>query len=149
MLRALPLLLSASVAVAGPPDGLIVVPGDADVPTTVAALRSAVEAKGLTIVAEVDHAAAAQAAGLELAPSVLLIFGNPKVGTPLMQAAPTAGLDLPLKVLVYADAAGTHLAYTEPTWIAARHGAGAATTVSTMARALPALVAKAADAAAD
>ena len=63
-------------------------------------LEAVLQAKGVKVFARVDHSAEAQAAGLALPPTQLLIFGNPKAGTPLMQAAPTIGLDLPMKVLV-------------------------------------------------
>ena len=86
-------------------------------------LAAAVAGKGLTIFARVDHAAGAAQVGLELAPTELLIFGHAKGGTPLMQAGQTAGIDLPLKALVWQDGAGkTWLSYNDPAWIAARHG---------------------------
>jgi uncharacterized protein (DUF302 family) len=77
---------------------------------------------GMTIFAEIDQASAAAAAGLTLLPMRLLIFGDPAVETPLLLAAPTAGIDLPLKMLVWTDAAGSvWLAYNDIGWIAARH----------------------------
>ncbi|MEQ8294079.1 MAG: DUF302 domain-containing protein [Roseovarius sp.] len=80
-----------------------------------AALEQAVEGAGATVFAKVDHGAGAEGAGLELGASQLLIFGNPQLGTPAMQANPLAGLYLPLKVLVYEDAGGqVWLAYEEP-----------------------------------
>ncbi|MEQ8877258.1 MAG: DUF302 domain-containing protein [Phycisphaerales bacterium] len=86
-----------------------------DVEATMAALEQAVEGAGATVFAKVDHGAGAEGAGLELGASQLLIFGNPKLGTPAMQANPLAGLYLPLKVLVYEDADGqVWLAYEEP-----------------------------------
>ena len=85
------------------------------VPATMDALVAAVEGAGATVFARVDHAGGAQAAGMELAASQLLIFGNPKLGTPAMQDEALAGLYLPLKVLVYEDAEGrTWLAYEDP-----------------------------------
>jgi uncharacterized protein (DUF302 family) len=88
-------------------------------------LAAAATAKGLTVFARVDHAAGAAAVGLPLRPTQLLVFGNAKGGTPLMQAAQTIGIDLPLKALVYEDAAGkTWLAYNDPAWLAQRHGLG-------------------------
>lgn len=96
-----------------------------DVPTTVQRLQQAVSARGAKVVATVDHAAAAKAEGLSLRPTVLVIFGNPKLGTPLMQSAQTAGLDLPLRVLVWEDAAGaTQIGYLPPAVLAGRHGIG-------------------------
>jgi uncharacterized protein (DUF302 family) len=86
-------------------------------------LGTAVEAKGMTVFARIDHAAGARQAGLELAPIELLIFGNAKGGTPLMQANPVVGIDLPLKALVWRDGRGTvWLTYNDPHWIARRHG---------------------------
>ena len=82
-----------------------------------------VRAKGMIAFAHIDHAAGAAAVGLSLRPTELLIFGNARGGTPLMELAQTAGIDLPLKVLVWQDASGiTWLSYIDPTWIAKRHG---------------------------
>jgi uncharacterized protein (DUF302 family) len=86
-------------------------------------LEAAVKAKGLTVFARIDHAEGASAAGLSLRPTEVLIFGNAKGGTPLMQAEQTIGIDLPLKALVWQDAAGeTWLSLNDPAWLAARHG---------------------------
>ena len=87
------------------------------------------------------HAAGATSAGLELRPTTLVVFGNPVAGTPLMQAVQTAGIDLPLKALVWQDAQGAvHLTYNDPVWIAARHGLdrGAEQAVAAMAAGLAA-----------
>lgn len=90
-------------------------------------LEAAVKSKGMTVFARIDHAAGAAEVGLALRPTELLIFGNAKAGTPLMQAKQTIGLDLPLKALVWQDASGaTWLSYDEPTWIASRHEGDAA-----------------------
>jgi uncharacterized protein (DUF302 family) len=89
-------------------------------------LEAQLKAKGLKVFARIDHAAAAADVGLELRPTELLIFGNPKAGTPLMQEGQTLGIDLPLKVLVWADEADVvWLSYNEPRWLIARHGLGA------------------------
>lgn len=86
-------------------------------------LEAAVKGAGATVFARVDHAAGAASVDLELAPSQLLIFGNPKLGTPAMQGGATAGLDLPLRVLAYEDAAGVvHVVYHDPATLAATHG---------------------------
>ncbi|SLN61635.1 camphor resistance protein CrcB [Roseovarius albus] len=86
-----------------------------DVAGTMDALEAAVTGAGATVFARVDHAGGAQKVGQELAPSELLIFGNPKLGTPAMQDDPLAGLYLPLKVLVYQDAEGqVWLNYEDP-----------------------------------
>jgi uncharacterized protein (DUF302 family) len=82
-----------------------------------------VRAKGMIAFAHIDHAAGAAAVGLSLRPTELLIFGNARGGTPLMELVQTTGIDLPLKVLVWQDASGvTWLSYNDPTWIAKRHG---------------------------
>jgi uncharacterized protein (DUF302 family) len=89
---------------------------------TMRRLQAEVEAKGLTVFARVDHAAGAAAVGLSLRPTELLMFGNAKGGTPLMQAIQTIGIDLPLKALVWQDASGdTWLSYNDPSWLAKRH----------------------------
>ena len=90
---------------------------------TMSRLEAAVKAKGMTVFARIDHAAGAAEAGLSLRPTDLLAFGDARGGTPLMQAAQTIGLDLPLKVLVWQDASGvTWLSWNDPGWLARRHG---------------------------
>ena len=85
-------------------------------------LEAGIRAHGMKIFARIDHAAGAAEAGLELRATELIIFGNARGGTPLMQSAQTVGIDLPLKALVWADASGTTwLSYNEPGWIAHRH----------------------------
>jgi uncharacterized protein (DUF302 family) len=87
-------------------------------------LEAEIKAKGMTVFARVDHAAGAKEAGLELRPTEVLIFGSAK-GTPLMQADPTIGIDLPMKVLVWQDAAGkTWISYNDPDYLAVRHRLG-------------------------
>jgi uncharacterized protein (DUF302 family) len=104
-------------------DGLTTVPSMLGPQETMDRLEAAVRGKGLTVFARVDHAAGARAVDLVLRPTELLVFGNARGGTPLMQAAQTAGIDLPLKALVWQDADGkTWLSYNEPRWIEARHG---------------------------
>lgn len=96
-------------------DDITKVPASGDVAATMDALEAAVTGAGATVFARVDHAGGASSVGMELADSQLLIFGNPKLGTPAMQADPLAGLYLPLKVLVYADGDGkVWLAYENP-----------------------------------
>ena len=104
-------------------------------------LEAEIRAKGMSVFARVDHAAGAAEAGLELRPTNLIIFGNARGGTPLMQASHTAGIDLPLKALVWQDAAGkTWLSYNEPSWIVQRHGLGVrAEIIDKMAAALSAM----------
>jgi uncharacterized protein (DUF302 family) len=85
-------------------------------------LEAEIRAQRMTLFARIDHAAAATEVGLTLRPTELIIFGNARGGTPLMQAAQTIGIDLPLKALVWEDAAGkTWISYNEPKWIAQRH----------------------------
>lgn len=105
-----------------------------------------VRAKGMSVFAHIDHAAGATAVGLSLRPTELLIFGNAKTGTLLMESAQTLGIDLPLKALVWQDASGTAwLSYNDPAFLAHRHGMDGAdnTTVNAMAAALKALASKA------
>jgi uncharacterized protein (DUF302 family) len=91
-------------------------------------LETAVKAKGMTVFARIDHAAGAAAVGLALRPTEVLIFGNAKGGTPLMQSVQTIGVDLPLKALVWQDASGnTWLSYNDPDWLAKRHELGGET----------------------
>ena len=107
-------------------------------------LQAEVRAHGMTVFARIDHAAGAAEVGLTLAPTELIIFGNARGGTPLMQSVQTVGIDLPLKALVWEDASGTTwLSYNEPSWIAQRHGVtNAAPVVSKMTAALSAMSAK-------
>jgi len=113
-------------------------------------LEAAIRAEGMTVFARIDHAAGAAQAGLELRPTELIIFGNVRGGTPLMQSVQTAGIDLPLKALVWEDASGaTWLSYNEPSWIAQRHGvANAEPVVSKMSAAISAISRKATEKAA-
>jgi len=123
-------------------NGLTTIASQHSVKTTVDRLESAAKAKGLTIFARIDHAAGAASVGLPLRPTELLIFGNARGGTPLMQLAQTIGIDLPLKALAWEDAAGkTWLSYNEPAWLAARHGVKeqGAPVANTLANAIAAL----------
>lgn len=113
-------LAAVAVCVAALPtfasnDDIVKVRSSGDVATTMDRLEAAVNGAGATVFARVDHAAGAAKVEMELAPAQVLIFGNPKLGTPAMQDDPLAGLFLPLKVLVYQDGAGqTWLAYEDP-----------------------------------
>ena len=109
-------------------------------------LQAEIRAQGMTVFARIDHAAGAAEVGLTLPPTELIIFGNARGGTPLMQSAQTVGIDLPLKALVWEDAAGaTWLSYNEPGWITQRHSvANVEQVVSKMAGALSAMSRKAA-----
>lgn len=93
--------------------------GDSD--QVEARLREALDAHGLQLFARIDHATGAGKADVELQPNVLLIFGNPSVGTPLMQADPHVGIELPLRMLIWQDADGTHVGYLDPRELADRY----------------------------
>jgi uncharacterized protein (DUF302 family) len=104
-------------------DGLTTIASALGPAETVSRFEAAIAQKGMTLFARIDHAAGAAEIGLSLRPTVLLIFGNAKAGTPLMQQDQTIGIDLPLKALVWQDPAGqTFLSYNEPRWLAQRHG---------------------------
>jgi uncharacterized protein (DUF302 family) len=104
-------------------NGLITHPSAHSAKDTIDRLEAQVTSKGMTVFARIDHAAGAREAGLALRPTELLIFGNAKGGTPLMQASQTMGIDLPLKALAWQDANGkVWLSYNDPAWLAQRHG---------------------------
>jgi uncharacterized protein (DUF302 family) len=104
-------------------DGLITIRSGHGPKDTMSRLEAEVKTRGMTIFARIDHAAGATAAGLSLPPTEVLIFGNAKGGTPLMQSVQTIGIDLPLKALVWQDVSGaTFLSYNDPAWLAKRHG---------------------------
>lgn len=106
-------------------DGLVTIVSKHSVKDTIDRLEAALRAKDITVFARVDHAAGAASVGMPLRPTELIIFGNPKAGTPLMQANQTAGLDLPLKVLAWEAADGkVWLTYNDVYWLARRHGLG-------------------------
>ena len=109
-------------------EGLITIESHVAVAETIDRLARAAEDAGLRIFARVDHAAGARDVGLELRPTQLLIFGNPRGGTPLMLDRQTAGIDLPVKALAWEDEGGrVWLTYNDAGWIAERHGLGQAT----------------------
>jgi uncharacterized protein (DUF302 family) len=104
-------------------DGLVTLRSAFDPAETKARLLAVLKEKGVAVLADIDHAKAAASAGMTLGPTEVVIFGKAEGGTPLMQVSQTAGLDLPLKALIWQDAAGaTWLSYNDPHWIAARHG---------------------------
>jgi uncharacterized protein (DUF302 family) len=132
-------------------DGLTTIPSSYGPKDTMSRLEAAVKAKGMTVFAKIDHAAGAAEVGLPLRSTEVLIFGNARGGTPLMQTMQSIGIDLPLKAVVWQDAAGnTWLSYNDPSWLANRHGVGhaAEAAVSAIAAALDALVRAAATASA-
>jgi uncharacterized protein (DUF302 family) len=106
-------------------DGLTTLRSSYGPKDTIERLEAEVKARGMTVFARIDHAAGAAAVGLTLRPTEVVIFGNANGGTPLMQSTQTVGIDLPLKALVWQDAAGsTWLSYNDPSWLAQRHGLG-------------------------
>lgn len=103
-------------------NGITSLPGNGTVDSTIAKLEQLLAAKGVTLFALIDHSGEAQKAGLSMRPTKLVIFGSPKAGTPLMQAAPSVAIDLPLKILVWEDEQGaTWLSYNTPEYLRDRH----------------------------
>ncbi len=112
-------------AVAGADEGLIQLKSPYTVAQTLDRFERAVRAKGMKVFNRIDHAAGAASVNRKLRPTELLIFGNPKIGTLLMQSQQTAGIDLPMKALAWQDASGqVWLTYNDPAYIAQRHGIG-------------------------
>jgi uncharacterized protein (DUF302 family) len=106
-------------------DGIISKPSKYSVPETLHRLETLLTAKGIKIFALVDHSGEAEKAGLKMPPTRLLIFGNPKGGTPVMLAAPTSAIDLPWKALAWQDASGhVWLSYNDAAYIQRRYGLG-------------------------
>lgn len=130
-----------------PGDGLITVQSRFGVTETIDRLAEAVKRAGLLVFARIDHAAGARDVGASLRPTELLIFGNPRGGTPLMQDSQLAGIDLPVKALAWEDDQGkVRLSYNDPHWIAERHGLGDASgaAVAAMAAGMEKVIAAAA-----
>lgn len=116
-------LLFTCVAAAQTPDGLISVASRYSVKETIDRFEQAAKSNGQIIIARVDHTAGAQKIGKSLRPTELLIFGNPMGGTPLMECAQSAGIDLPMKALAWQDATGqVWLGYNDPRYLFRRHG---------------------------
>ena len=115
-------LCAALVAVPAVAADLIEATSPHPVAETVDRLAAAVEGAGAKVAARIDHQANAKSVGTEIAPATVLIFGNPKVGTPFIAADPQAGLDLPVRVLVYSDDGETRLVATAPEALAERYG---------------------------
>ena len=102
--------------------GLIDIPSSHSVDETVTKLEGILQAKGITLFALVDHSGEAAKAGMKMRPTKLLIFGNPRAGTPVMLAAPSSAIDLPLKILVWEDDQGkVWITYNSPTYLQTRH----------------------------
>jgi uncharacterized protein (DUF302 family) len=116
---ALLLLLSATSALS---EKLVALESEYDVKETLDRLAAELDKRGIKVAARIDHAAGAKAVGMELPPIEVLMFGNPRLGTPLMQSAPAIGIDLPMKVLAWQDKAGkVWIGYTAPETLKARH----------------------------
>ena len=123
---------------------LITARSRSDVATTVRQVTAALQRRGITLFATIDHAAGARGVGLELSDEVVLVFGNPAAGTPLMRADPRAGLDLPLRILVWSGDDGTQVAFRDPQALAEDFElAGQAETLAGLRGVLDALVAEA------
>jgi uncharacterized protein (DUF302 family) len=119
-----------------PNNGLVSVQSRVPANETLERLLAALAARKLTVFARIDHAAGAASVGLPLRPTEVVIFGNAKGGTVLMQDRQSAGIDLPLKALIWEDAGGkAWFTYNDPAWIAERHGLGAASAAAVKAMA--------------
>jgi uncharacterized protein (DUF302 family) len=142
VLAALAVLSTCSVAFAA--DGLVEVKSPYSVKETVTRLEDIVKQRGLNVFARIDHAAGANKIGKTLRPTELLIFGNPQGGTPLMECAQSAGIDLPLKALVWEDdSAQVRLGYNDPAYLARRHGIADCPAVENLRKALTEITAAA------
>lgn len=136
-LAAASLLTLATLAPAHATDGLVAVKSPHSASDTMTRLEAQVKQRGLTVFARIDHAAGAAKVNKTLRPTELLIFGNPQGGTPLMECAQNAAIDLPLKALVWEDAqAQVWLGYNDPAWLAQRHGAASCPVVPNLQKAL-------------
>jgi uncharacterized protein (DUF302 family) len=103
--------------------GVVRIASSHSVAETVARLEGLLKERGVLVFARIDFSGDAGRAGLTMRPEQMLVFGNPKAGTPLMQAEPVVGLDLPIKALVFEDAAGkTWIAWNDPDYVVRRHG---------------------------
>lgn len=120
-------------------DGLVTIASNYSVKETLDRLEFDLKAKKITVFVRIDHAAGAASVAMPLRPTELLIFGNPKSGTPLMESNQAVGIDLPLKVLAWQDAGGkVWLTYSDPRWLARRHrlSSGTDTSVGALATVL-------------
>ena len=117
--------VAAPVASGATNPGLVIKASPFSVAETESRLLAVLAAQGLNVFATIDHAANAAGVDLDLPPTRVVLFGNPNAGTPLMQCAPSIAIDLPQKVLIWADASGqVQLAYNDPMYLAARHQLG-------------------------
>ena len=106
-----------------PDNGIVTISSHQSVDQTVQKLEGILQTKGVKLFAVIDHSGEAEKAGMPMRPTKLLIFGNPKAGTPLMIASPSIAIDLPLKILVWEDADGkVWISYNAPAYLESRHG---------------------------
>ena len=116
------LLASAAVNPVKNKNGVVDVPSNHSVDETVERVKGILQSKGVTLFALIDHSGEAEKVGMKMRPTKLLIFGNPKGGTPLMLAAPSVAIDLPLKILVWEDSQGkVWVSYNNPEYLQQRH----------------------------
>ena len=103
--------------------GILTIPSHRSVDATVEKLEKILQAQGIELFALIDHSGEAREAGMQMRPTKLLIFGNPKAGTPLMIASPSIAIDLPIKILIWEDGEGkVRISYNDPSYLQARHG---------------------------
>ena len=134
------LVLLGHALMAHAADGMVAVKSPHSAQETMNRLEATVKERGLNVFVRIDHAAGAMKVGKTLRPTELLIFGNPQGGTPLMECAQTAGIDLPLKALVWQDeTAQVWLGYNDPAFLAQRHGVAACPAVENLRKALSGL----------
>ena len=118
-----PILLGSEALAMQKEEGIVKFPSHHSVNETVDKLKTVLQSKGVTLFALVDHSGEAEKVGMKMPPTKLLIFGSPKAGTPLMLAAPSAAIDLPLKILVAEDAQGrVWISYNSADYLKERHG---------------------------
>ena len=119
----LALVITAIATYSFAADGVVTVQSSHDVPVTADRLENLLQNKGMTVFNRIDQSAGAKGVGIELRPTVLVVFGNPKVGSPLMQCSQTAAIDLPQKALIWEDGDGkTFISYNDPAYVKKRHG---------------------------
>jgi uncharacterized protein (DUF302 family) len=123
LMFAVSILLASEAYAVQKEEGIVKIPSHHSVDETVDKLKTILKAKNVTLFALVDHSGEAEKVGMKMPPTKLLIFGNPKGGTPLMLAAPSAAIDLPLKILVAEDSEGkVWISYNSPDYLKERHG---------------------------
>jgi uncharacterized protein (DUF302 family) len=137
-------VLTMAATLAGAADGLVEIKSGYSLTETITRFENAAKERKPNIFLRIDHAASAQKVGRTLRPTELLIFGNPQGGTPLMECAQSAGIDLPLKALAWEDASGqVQLGYNDPHHLAARHGSKDCPAAAALRKALDGLAAAA------